>query len=199
LLLGLAGRWQDPLLWGYVLVFALAGLYPTLYLDDDLARERFHPPEPGADRIPLRWIRVLALVHLIAGALDARWQISHVPDTLRAVGLIGMALAMALIFRAMMANRFFSPVVRIQRERGHRLVDGDVYSVIRHPGYAGMLPVMTCSALALGSWIAFGIGLMYSLMVVRRVLFEDAYLRVHLDGYPEYSSRVRYRLIPGVW
>jgi protein-S-isoprenylcysteine O-methyltransferase Ste14 len=199
ILLALAGRWDDPWLWGYLLVFAAAGLYPSLYLDDDLAKERFHPPEPGADRVPLKWIRLLALVHIVVGALDARWQISPVPESLRTSGLIGMALALALVYRAMMANRFFSSVVRIQRDRGHRVIDRDVYSVIRHPGYAGMIPAMPFSALALGSWIAFAIGLAYSLMMVRRVLFEDAFLREHLDGYPEYSLRVRYRLIPGVW
>jgi protein-S-isoprenylcysteine O-methyltransferase Ste14 len=99
----------------------------------------------------------------------------------------------------MMTNRFFSAVVRIQRDRGHRVVDQGLYGVIRHPGYAGMIPAMACSGLALGSWLAFGIGLVYAAWVLRRVLFEDAYLREHLEGYGDYAARVRYRLIPGVW
>ena len=32
-----------------------------------------------------------------------------------------------------------------------------------------------------------------------RVFFEDSFLRANLEGYAEYASRVRYRLIPGVF
>jgi protein-S-isoprenylcysteine O-methyltransferase Ste14 len=199
-LFALAGQWRDPWLWAYVSVFAVIALFPTFLLDDDLARERFHPPEPGADRVPLKAIRLIALAHLVLGALDAgRWHLGHMPSEARLVGLVGMAISMALVFRAMMANRFFSTVVRIQRDRGHHVVDQDVYAVVRHPGYAGMIPLMTFSGLALGSWLALAIGLVYSALVLRRVLFEDAFLRVHLEGYADYAARVRYRLIPGVW
>jgi len=110
-----------------------------------------------------------------------------------------MAVSVAVVFRAMMANRFFSAVIRIQSDRGHRVIDQGVYAVVRHPGYAGMIPSMPFSGLALGSWWGFAIGLVYSALMLRRVLFEDAYLRSHLEGYQEYTTRVPYRLIPGVW
>ena len=58
-----------------------------------------------------------------------------------------------LVFRAMIANRFFSAVVRIQGERGHRVIDQGPYALIRHPGYAGMILSVPCSGLALGSWL----------------------------------------------
>jgi len=198
-LFALAGRWQDPWLWAYVVIFAASGLYPAVSLTDDLARERFHPPEPGADRLSLRAIRLIALVHLVIGALDGRWQISHVPDALRLVSLAGMAFSFGLVFRAMMTNQFFSAVVRIQRERGHRVVDQGVYAVVRHPGYAGMILAMPFSGLVLGSWLAFTVAVLYSVLTLRRALFEDAYLRANLEGYEEYATRVRHRLIPGIW
>ncbi len=157
------------------------------------------PPEPGADRVPLLWIRLSALAHLLVGALDLRFQITQVPAALRVAGLIGMAIFFTLVFRAMLSNRFFSPVVRIQRERGHRVVDRGPYAIVRHPGYAGMIVGVPVSALALGSWLAFGFALIYAGLILRRVLFEDAYLRSHLEGYRDYTERVRYRLIPGVW
>ena len=129
-----------------------------------------------------------------------RWQFSHVPDGVRVLGLVGMAISVGLIFRAMMANRFFSAVVRIQKDRGHHVIDQGPYGVVRHPGYAGMIPSMPFSGLALGSWLsALRSASAYSLLMLRRVLFEDAYLRAHLAGYAEYAARVRYRLIPGVW
>ena len=110
-----------------------------------------------------------------------------------------LGISVALVFRAMMVNRFFSAVIRIQKDRGHHVIDQGVYGVIRHPGYAGMIPSMPFSGLALGSWLGFAIGFVYAALMLRRVLFEDGYLRAHLEGYQEYATRVRYRLIPGVW
>ena len=196
---GISGHYSDPWLWTYIAIVATISLYPTLWLDDDLAKERFHPPDPGADRLPLRAVRLIALAHIVVSLLDVRWQLSHVPDVVRLVGLVGMGISVALVFRAMMVNRFFSAVVRIQKDRGHHVIDQGVYGVIRHPGYAGMIPSMPFSGLALGSWLGFAIGLVYSALMLRRVLFEDGYLRAHLEGYQDYATRVRYRLIPGVW
>ncbi len=53
-----------------------------------------------------------------------------------------MATAALLVFRAMHSNRFFSSVVRIREDRGHRVVESGPYSRVRHPGYAGMIPLM---------------------------------------------------------
>jgi protein-S-isoprenylcysteine O-methyltransferase Ste14 len=196
----LAGRWLDPWLWTYVALFSAAGLYAALNLDDDLAKERFRPAEPGADRVPLKAIRLIALAHVIVGALDyGRLQLTAVPDAVRVVGLIGAALTLPLVFSAMLANRFFSPVVRIQKERGHRVVDRGPYAVVRHPGYVGMITSIPFASLILGSWIGFGVAVAYSLLILRRVIFEDAFLRANLDGYTEYAQRVRYRLVPRVW
>jgi protein-S-isoprenylcysteine O-methyltransferase Ste14 len=200
IVLAISGRWFDPWLWAYVAVFSGAGLYASAQLRDDVARERFRPPEPGADRLWLRAVRITAFSHVVVGALDVgRWHLTSVPTPLRAAGLVVMALSVALVFRAMIVNEFFSSVVRIQAERGHRVIDRGPYGVIRHPGYAGMIPAIPAGALVLGSWLGFALAVAYSLLMLRRVLFEDAFLRSHLDGYLDYASKVRYRLVPGLW
>ena len=38
---------------------------------------------------------------------------------------------------AQAVNRHFEPTVRIQTERGHRVIDSGPYAVMRHPGYIG--------------------------------------------------------------
>jgi protein-S-isoprenylcysteine O-methyltransferase Ste14 len=196
---GLSGRYEDPWLWGLLAALAILGLYPALLLDQDLARERFHPPEAGADRLFLRATRLLAIALIVVSCLDLRWRITPVADSLRLLGIAGVAASFALFFRAMMANRFFSAVIRIQRDRGHHVIDQGPYAIVRHPGYAGMLPSMAFAGLALGSWMGFAIGVGCTLLGLRRVFFEDAFLKEHLMGYREYATRVRYRLIPGVW
>jgi protein-S-isoprenylcysteine O-methyltransferase Ste14 len=195
-----SGQLRDPWLWAYIGCWAVVSLYAMLSMDDDLARERFSPPDPGADKRPLRAIRLIALAHLIVGALDAgRFHWSSIPGTLRIAGFAGMSLACLLVFHAMLTNRFFSPVVRIQKDRGHHLIDSGPYGIVRHPGYAGMILMAPFSGLGLGSWFAVALGLVYSGMILRRVLFEDAFLRGNLEGYAAYAARVRYRLIPGVF
>ncbi len=141
----------------------------------------------------------MALALIVVSCLDVRWQISSVPDGVRLLGIVGVATSMTLFFRAMMANRFFSAVIRIQKDRGHHVIDQGPYAIVRHPGYAGMLPSGAFIGLALGSWMGFAIGVGCSLLALRRVFFEDAFLKSHLEGYREYATRVRYRLIPGVW
>jgi protein-S-isoprenylcysteine O-methyltransferase Ste14 len=172
-----------------------------LGLDEDLAKERFRPPTAGADRIAVRFLRALALAHLVIGALDAgRWHLTPaMPSSVRVVALGGMAAGLGMFYRAMRENRFFSAVVRIQSDRGHRVVDTGPYGVVRHPGYAGLIVVPPLSGLALGSVPAAAAGLIISVLIVRRVLFEDAFLTEHLEGYGAYAGRVPHRLIPGVW
>ncbi len=199
-LFALAGTWRDPWLWALVVVFSAVALHALTSIDEDLARERFNPPSQGADRLSLRMIRIIALAHLVVGALDGgRWHWTTVPAPLRVAGIVGFGLSFVLVVYAMRANRFFSAVVRVQTDRGHHVVESGPYGVVRHPGYAGMIPAVPFCGLALGSWLAVGIALIYSAFIVRRVIFEDRFLQTNLNGYPEYAARVRHRLVPGAW
>ena len=199
-LFALAGTWRDPWLWAYALIWSATAAYAMFFIDEDLLQERFHPPTAGADGVALHFVRAAALSHLVVGALDSgRWHLTSVPPGLRAAALAVMAVTLGMFFRAMHENRFFSSVVRVQNERGHRVVDSGPYSIVRHPGYAGLIWAIPFSGLALGSWLAAGLGLLMSGMILRRVLFEDAFLTRNLEGYAAYSGRVRHRLIPGVW
>jgi protein-S-isoprenylcysteine O-methyltransferase Ste14 len=200
-LFALAGTWRDPWLWAYTITWSVMALYAMLSIDEDLAKERFHPPNQGADRVALGFVRVVALSHLVVGALDGtRWHLlGPVPGGLRAFAIIAVAATLGMFYRAMRENHFFSAVVRVQGDRGHRVVDTGPYSIVRHPGYAGLILAVPFSGLALGSWIAAAIGLAMSALILRRVLFEDAFLTRNLEGYAEYRARVRHRLIPSIW
>ena len=196
----LAGDWRDPWLWTYTGTWAAITLLLMFSIDDDLVRERFHPPNAGADAVPLRVVRLVAVGHVAVGALDVgRWHLALVPAWLRGWGLAGMIAFSVLIMLAMRTNRFFSSVVRVQTERGHHVITDGPYARIRHPGYAGMIATIPCGALVLGSWLGFALSLVYAAMIVQRVRFEDAFLQGNLPGYRDYASRVPYRLIPGAW
>jgi hypothetical protein len=48
-LLAISGRWKDPWLWTFILVWSVMVSYALLNIEDDLAKERFRPPTRGAD------------------------------------------------------------------------------------------------------------------------------------------------------
>jgi len=110
-----------------------------------------------------------------------------------------LAASLALLSLAMTTNRFFSSAIRIQSDRGHHVVRAGPYAIVRHPGYLAMIVFVPAEALALGSWYGLSLALVYSAAIAWRVSVEDRYLRGRLDGYVEYASDVRYRLVPGVW
>ena len=200
--MALAGEWTSLYLWGFTLGMSGVFLYATLFvLDDDLARERFRPPSQGADAVALRRIRLSALVTLVIAPLDSgrmHWS-APVPDLPRMIAMAVSIGSFFLVVRAMMANRFFSPVIRVQGERGHGVIDQGPYAVVRHPGYFGMVLFAPTTAFALGSWWALIPAVIYSSLILRRVFVEDRFLHANLAGYAEYAGRVRHRVIPGIW
>ena len=115
------------------------------------------------------------------------------------VVVASVAAGFGLAIWAMLANRFFSPVVRLQEERGHHLITTGPYRFVRHPGYTGTLVSVLCVGPALGSWLASIPMVVFALLILRRARLEDRFLHDKLDGYPAYAQRVRYRLLPGVW
>jgi protein-S-isoprenylcysteine O-methyltransferase Ste14 len=201
-MMALAGQWTSPYLWGFALGFSAVFLYATVFvLDDDLARERFRPPSDGADAVALRWIRFSALATFVLAPIDSgrlHWS-AVVPAVVRTLALVLSVGAFFVVVRAMMTNRFFSPVIRIQGERGHQVIDQGPYAVVRHPGYFGMLVFAPATALAVGSWWALIPAGIYCALIFRRVLIEDRFLHANLTGYDQYAGRVRHRVIPGVW
>jgi protein-S-isoprenylcysteine O-methyltransferase Ste14 len=99
----------------------------------------------------------------------------------------------------MLSNRFFSPTVRIQSDRGHQVISGGPYQIIRHPGYSGWILQMLAAPLALGSWWGLIPGLLSACLYGIRTALEDRTLHRELPGYTDYAARVRYRLLPGIW
>ena len=198
--LALSGQWTSPILWTFVLGIAGLTLYAMTATTSDLMNERFHPPSRGRDPVALRWIRLSALAAVVVSALDGRFHWSPaIPDLVRLAGMVGALAAFALVFRAMVVNRYFSTVIRIQEDRGHQVVDSGPYGVVRHPGYAGMIAGVPLMAIGFGSPWGLLLACVFSLLILRRVAVEDRFLRANLPGYPEYAGRVTSRLVPGVW
>lgn len=97
------------------------------------------------------------------------------------------------------SQQLAAPVVKVQAERGHSIVDTGPYACVRHPMYSGAIPFFVGMPLLLCSWYGL-IGSATTILALgMRAVGEERLLTAELDGYPEYAARVRYRLVPGVW
>jgi len=139
------------------------------------------------------------LVPLVAG-LDALFE--WPPDFSLPVEILALAIILAsygLASYALIENRFFSGMVRIQTDRDQHVVSSGPYRWLRHPGYAGALLTYWATPLFLDSLWAFLPVVFITIALFIRTQLEDRTLQDELPGYREYASRVRYRLLPGIW
>jgi protein-S-isoprenylcysteine O-methyltransferase Ste14 len=200
-LFGLAGRWDLPFFWAYLASWFVLFVSAIRTVDPDLGSERRRPGPGGTDYFT-RWAAgPVMLAHMIVAGLDVGRY--HWSDTVRwPLQIAGLAIhtgGFGIVLRAMAVNRFFSPVVRFQSDRGHRVVSAGPYGWVRHPGYLGMIVALPASALALGSWLSMLPALAFSALMLRRAIIEDRFLLEKLEGYHAYAESVRYRLVPGIW
>lgn len=97
----------------------------------------------------------------------------------------------------MRENAWLSRTVEVQR--GQKVVDTGLYGKIRHPMYSAMILLFLSMPLICGSVYAFLIFLIYPLLLAKRIKNEEAVLLTGLEGYAEYTRKVRYRLVPFIW
>ena len=201
ILFGCAGRWDLPMFWAYLGVWAAAMLVAILVVDPSLIQERMRPGPGGKDYASAILVLPLWFGQTVVAGLDVgRYHFSDgVPPFVQVIAFVAMIAATAVLVWAEAVNRFFSPVIRIQAERGHHLITTGPYRYVRHPGYAASPFLLIGGGLVLGSWLAALLGVLMVLPILRRTALEDRILHEQLEGYTAYAQKVRYRLYPRVW
>lgn len=206
ILVAASGRWDWVMGWALVGVYALTFAAQAAILiprSPELLAERSKRMSKNTkpwDRILLPFYGLASLAVLVVAGLDIRLgRGTLVPFWLQGTGLLLAFFGNGLVTWAMAANAFFAFSVRLQRERGQVVATGGPYRTIRHPGYAGASLFAVATALLLGSlWSLIPAAAAVLLLVVRTSL-EDRTLKTELEGYADYSSRTRFRLVPGIW
>jgi protein-S-isoprenylcysteine O-methyltransferase Ste14 len=200
-----AGRldyWQGWVFTGIILthVFMAALIFSDT---PDLAKERLNPG-PGIkwwDKIFWAFFATFSLAIFVVAPLDAGrfgWT-SPLPVIVYVLAYPLYLLSLAIGIWAMRTNRFFSSVVRIQKDRGQVVIDSGPYQWVRHPGYVGGLLMYPSLPLMLGSIIGLIPAILCMILLIIRTYLEDNTLQNELSGYTEYTNKVKYRLLPGIW
>jgi protein-S-isoprenylcysteine O-methyltransferase Ste14 len=193
--------------WIFLVEALLVSLVLGLWLarhDPALLKERLRPPiqkgQSTPDKIITGLLVLLYLGWFVFMALDAvRFKWSAVPAWLAAPGALAVLLACYIAYLAFRENSFAAPVVKIQKERAQTVITTGPYRFVRHPMYAGMIFYLLGAPLLFGSWWGLLWGLALLGLFAIRILIEERTLKKELQGYSEYTVRVRYRLIPLVW
>ncbi len=200
----LARRLEWGLGWTYVGIMVLIGVINLACLlrwNPELIERRMWPGE-GTKTWDWVWLVLFTpamIATFVVAVLELRAEVPSVPGVGWLLGLTIFIPGWTLIIWSMVVNPFFEKTVRIQSDHGHRVIDTGPYAYVRHPGYVGFSAWIFSTPLLLGSALAFVPAVLTVFAFVIRTVLEDRMLQTELPGYAAYASRVRFRLIPGVW
>jgi len=203
----ISGRWDWWQAWIMAAVFLLSFIVSRILAarrTPDILKERANYGQHENTQPWDKWLSPLVafgsvFVFLVAG-LDARYHWSagfSLPVEL--LGLVLLLAGYVIASYAFIVNAYFSGTVRIQAERGHKVVSSGPYGWVRHPGYMGSLVASLGMPLLLDSAWAFIPVVIFGVFFVIRTRLEDRFLQANLQGYRKYAQKVRFRLLPGVW
>ncbi|MEW6406300.1 MAG: isoprenylcysteine carboxylmethyltransferase family protein [Chloroflexota bacterium] len=203
----ISGRWDWWEAWVYAILSTVGFVVSRVLAarqNPDIIEERARSMDltdaKSWDRILAPLVALGGVIVPVTAGLDKYYEWSA-PFAFGAkiAGLVLIILGYLLGSWALVENRFFSGVVRIQKDRGHTVVSSGPYRFVRHPGYAGALLAYLATPVLLDSVWAFIPALFLSGVLVVRTALEDKTLQAELPGYKEFTQKTRYRLIPGIW
>jgi len=200
-----AGRidWRPG--WDFLTIMGVSSFAVGFWLakrDPGLLAKRLGPlvqkDQTPADKIVLPVALVLFYIWLVVMALDGgRFGWSRVPIWLQALGAVLMISTMVICARVFRENSFAAPVVKIQADQ--TVISTGPYAIVRHPMYAGALPLFVGGPLVMNSWWGLAFLPLAVLGFAARIRIEERTLRGEFEGYAAYAARVGYRLLPLVW
>jgi protein-S-isoprenylcysteine O-methyltransferase Ste14 len=193
--------WQGWLFWSNFALWCVA-FTPYFLKHDPALLERRLRAGPAAEREPTqKRIQLFASIFVCAlfvvSALDYRMGWSTVPVGVVLIGNILVAAGFWFVFVVFRENSFASSIIEVGADQ--KVIDTGPYAVLRHPMYAGALLMFAGVPPALGSWWGLVTLLPIAAVLAIRLIDEEKFLVRNLPGYAEYRTKVRYRLLPGVW
>jgi protein-S-isoprenylcysteine O-methyltransferase Ste14 len=198
---GTFNYWQA---WVFLVIFALSGWIPGIYLlrTNPVALQRRMRGGPTAETRMVQkvvmgglWLSLAAMV--MVSVLGHRFGWSPVPTAICLVGDVLVAVGLGVMALVVIQNSYAAATVRV--EAGQKLASTGLYGLVRHPMYAGNVIMMGGVPLALGSYWGLVFVMPGLMVLVSRIRDEEKLLQEELKGYREYTRKVRYRLMPCMW
>ena len=193
--------WQA---WVFIFVFMFATMGPSVYLAVKMpdALQRRMKAGPFAETRPLQKVIIAGTILsvaavLVVSAFDHRFGWSTVPTAVVVIGNVLVFLGLTIAQFVVIQNNYAGATITVEADQ--ELVSTGLYGLVRHPMYVGTLVMMLGTPLALDSYWGLVFIAPALLILAVRITDEEKMLREELDGYQEYTQKVPYRLVPGVW
>lgn len=195
---GTLSYWQA---WVYLAILFVPMVFALVYFlifSPALLERRMRIREKEAEQqliVKLASI-VILLVYLLPG-FDHRFHWSLVPIWLVVIADILVFLGYAFILLVMRENPYAARTIEVEPDQ--TVVTTGPYAFVRHPMYLGVLLLYVFSPLALGSYWSMIPALFLMGLLIARITNEERVLLKELNEYREYTEKVKWRLIPGIW
>ena len=196
-----AGKWNYWQGWMYLLTLFIPMFFIFSYLlknDPALLERRMRMREKEAvQRKVISASYIYFLVAFIMPGLDVRFGWSNVPPLVSIIADVFVFAGYMVFFWVLMTNSFLSRVVEV--DTNQKVISAGPYAIVRHPMYFGVSIMYIASSLALGSYWAVPPSILIIPLLIVRIRNEEQVLLRDLPGYAEYTQKVCFRLIPGIW
>ena len=196
-----AGTWNYPNGWLFCILLFLPMLImgTVLFLKaPDLLEKRLNNKETEKAQVGVVVASsLLFIAAFLAAGLDFRLGWTQIPTWLVYTAAAVQLAAYGLYAEVLRENAYLSRTVEVQENQ--KVIDTGLYGIIRHPMYTATILLFLAMPLVLGSWVSFGIMLLYPVLILFRIRNEEKVLEAGLEGYRDYKKRVRFRLIPFLW
>lgn len=196
-----AGTFAFPQAWLLMAVLFVpmfgAGIV-MLVKSPELLRKRLNAKEEQDEQK-----RVIALSGLmfvaafVLAGLNFRFGWHLLPAWVSIAAAVLFLLGYLLFAEVLRENAYLSRTIEVQEDQ--KVVDTGLYGVVRHPMYAATILLFLSMPLILGSLLSFAVMLLYLPIIGKRMRNEEAVLEQGLKDYTEYKTRVKYKVIPGIW
>lgn len=197
---GTFAYWQG---WLFLAVAGVCSWATFLYLaknDPKLLKRRMRGPmeeSRGSQKLIASALYLCLLCSVVLSALDHRFGWTGNIPLLAFGGDLLFAAGMYLYFLVYRANSFAAATVEIAHDQ--RVISSGPYAIVRHPLYVALLTLALSIPLALGSIWGLVFLVPIVVVVVWRLLDEEALLVKSLPEYSEYQRQTRWRLIPSLF
>ena len=164
----------------------------------DLLKNRLKAKEKeGEQKVVILLSAVMFIAGFIIAGLNFRYGWVMMPNWVVIVALVIFLLSYILYAEVLRENQYLSRVIEVQENQ--KVVDTGLYGIVRHPMYAATIFLFLSMPLILGSIYSFVIFLIYPIIIAKRIKNEEEILEKNLEGYKEYKTKVKYKMIPFIW
>ncbi len=164
----------------------------------DLLEKRLNAKEKRAEQSKIIILSgIMFILGFVIAGLNFRWQWLPLPNSISWTGAAIFLLAYLLYAEVLRENTYLSRTIEVQK--GQKVIDTGLYSIVRHPMYSATLVLFLSIPFVLGSVFSVVIFLAYPVIIAKRICDEEKLLEAELQGYTDYKNRLKYKIVPFFW